>query len=262
MTSILERQVAVISGGLGDIGRAIAMALAAAGADVAICDLAEGDAAAELLADIAATGRRGRYDRVDVADAAQVRQWLDQVERSLGTPTLIIPNAAVVKATPLLELQPDYWRKELAVNLDGVFHLANGGATRLVERGLPGCLVFIGSWAAEHVHLQIPTYCVAKAGIRMLAKCMAAELAPRGIRVNELAPGFVSAGLDSKMTNADPEARERHRRMVPTGELIEPAEVARQVVHLCDPNNRHLTGAVLVMDGGLSLFGSGVINPR
>jgi NAD(P)-dependent dehydrogenase (short-subunit alcohol dehydrogenase family) len=89
----------------------------------------------------------------------------------------------------------------------------------------------------------------------MLMKCMAAELAPQGILVNELAPGFVDAGLGMKMITERPESREALAARVPIGRLIDPQEVAWEVVHLCDPENRHMTGATVLMDGGLSLYG-------
>ena len=124
---------------------------------------------------------------------------------------------------------------------------------RLLEHKRPGRIVFIGSWAAHAAHNAIPAYCVAKAGLRMLCKCMALEFAPHGILVNEVAPGYVNAGLSAQGWAQNPDAREAARQRVPIQELIEPQEVALQVAHLCEPANRHMTGSVLLMDGGLSL---------
>jgi len=87
----------------------------------------------------------------------------------------------------------------------------------------------------------------------MLCQCMALSLAPHDILVNEVAPGYVNAGLSGRMFDADPDLRARSIQKVPVGRLIEPDEVARQVAHLCDPGNRHITGSLLLMDGGLSL---------
>ena len=256
MGAKLQGQVAVVSGGLGDIGRAISLELARCGADVAICDLHRSAEAQPLLSNISALERRGLYGQVDVTNDRQVSDWLDVVHTELGLPTLVIPNAAIVTVMPILSVDAVTWRRELSVNLDGTFFLAAAAARKLVSHVSPGRIVFVGSWAADHVHLQIPTYCVAKAGLRMLVKCMAAELASRAILVNEVAPGFVDAGLAARFMETDPLERERSQRQVPTGMLIEPIDVARQVVHLCDPENRHITGATVLMDGGLSLFGS------
>lgn len=248
----LQGHTAVISGGLGDIGAAIARELAAHGADVAVCDL-DASASDALRRDIEQLGRRYRFDRVDVSDAAAVDRWVGSLEADLGLPTLIIPNAAIVELTPFGKLDAAYWRKELAVNLDGAFNLAHSATSRLLAKNMPGRVVFIGSWAADTVHTDIPTYCVAKAGVRALARCMAAAFAPAGILVNEVAPGYVDAGLASRFMIEDSTLRERSRREVPIGLLIEPREVARQVLNLCDPKNRHMTGSTVLMDGGLSL---------
>jgi glucose 1-dehydrogenase len=252
MSSELAGQSAVISGGLGDIGRAIALELASHGADIAVCDLnaALSDA---LRQRIEGLGRRYRFDRVDVSDAQAVSAWIADLESRFVLPTLIIPNAAIVDERPFSKLDAQWWRKELSVNLDGAFNVAHAATSRLIAKGLPGRVVFVGSWAADTVHTQIPTYCVAKAAVRMLARCMAGAFASAGILVNEVAPGYVDAGLANKWVEADPTVRENSRREVPIGALIEPEEVARQVWHLCDPRNRHMTGTTLLMDGGLTL---------
>ncbi len=255
--SPLEGQVAIISGGAGDIGRAIAIELARRGADIAVGDIVDAQQAHALLTQIRALRRRARYDCVDVSDAAAVAAWVDAVEQELGVPTLIIPNAAVVALARFPELTPQIWQRELAVNLNGAFHLAHAAAMHLVQRGKPGRVVFVGSWAAHVVHTTIPAYCVSKAGMRMLCRCMAAELAQHGILVNEIAPGYVDAGLSGRIFDQTPGLRERSREAVPVKALIEPHEVAEQVAYLCDPANRHITGSTLLMDGGLSLFGMG-----
>jgi NAD(P)-dependent dehydrogenase (short-subunit alcohol dehydrogenase family) len=136
--------------------------------------------------------------------------------------------------------------------------MAQAAALRLVEQKREGRIVFTGSWAAHAPHPHIPAYSVAKAGLRMLCKCMALDLAPHGILVNEVAPGYVNAGLSAAVWQQQPERRQQASARVPVQRLIEPEEVALQVAHLCEPANRHTTGSVLLMDGGLSLLtGSG-----
>jgi NAD(P)-dependent dehydrogenase (short-subunit alcohol dehydrogenase family) len=257
MPKSLEGQVGIISGGLGDIGRAVALEFARRGADVAIGDVLDEKDAKPALRRIKALRRNCRYDRVDVRDADAVYQWVRDVEADLGLPTLIVPNAAVVNLTNILELTPKVWREELSVNLDGAFYLAQAATQRLLKKKKAGRVVFVGSWAAHAVHKHIPTYCVSKAGMRMLCQCMAAELAPHGICVNEVAPGYVDAGLSGRFFKADPELKRQSRARVPNQQLIDPEEVARQIAYLCEPESRHYVGAALVMDGGLSLFGSG-----
>lgn len=250
----LSGQTALISGGIGDIGRAIARELAVQGADIALCDLCPASDAEPFLAELRALGRRARYSAVDVSDASAVQQWVRDIESTLGVPTLIIPNAAQVTQADVRQLTAEQWSRELRVNLDGAFHLAQAGALRLVEHRKPGRIVFIGSWAAHRVHAHIPAYCVAKAGLRMLCQCMAAEFAAHGILVNEVAPGIVDAGLSGRIMDGTPALRDSARQLTPVKELVQPADVARSVAFLCDPANRQMTGSVLLQDGGMSLL--------
>ena len=242
--------VAVITGGLGGIGSAIAVELARRGADIAVCDLQTRHADA-LKAAVAAEKRRCRVDELDVTDPAAVQAWLTAVGGDLGLPTWIIPNAATANAGGLSELEPRQWRRELAVNLDSAMYVAAFAARALIAAQSAGRIVFVGSWAATQVHPAIPTYCVAKAGLRMLMRCMALEYAPHGILVNEVAPGYVNAGLGA----VGPEEAAVLNREVPIGVMATAEDVALQVAHLCDPRNRHMTGTTLLMDGGLSLHG-------
>jgi len=249
----LKDQVAIISGALGDIGRAIALELAARGADVALGDIREPGDAESLIKSLHDRGVRARYDRTDVADSTQVANWFAEVANDLGVATLIVPNAARVTLAGIRDVTPDQWSREIQVNLNGAFFMAQAGAARLIEAKKAGRIVFIGSWAAHAPHPHIPAYCVAKAGMRMLCKCMALELAPHNILVNEVAPGYVDAGLSAQVWAKNPGAKERAATRVPTGQLIDAREVAVQVAHLCDAENRHMTGSTILMDGGLSL---------
>jgi len=250
---VLRGQVAVISGGLGDIGRAIAYELAGLGAHIALCDLVPEASAVSFLAELQALGVEARYGRVDVAEPSAVRAWIAEVEERIGTPTLIVPNAAIVTVKPPLELSAEDWSRELRVNLDGSFHLAQICAQRMVQRKLPGRIVFMGSWVGYAPDTSTLAYCVSKAGLRMLMKVLALELAPHGILVNEVAPGYVDAGLSGRFFEKNPALRVAARQRVPVRELVMPADVARQVAQLCVPANKHVTGSVLLMDGGLSL---------
>lgn len=249
----LSGQVAIISGGLGDIGRACAIELARRGADVAVGDRADNRRAEPLSAEIIGLGRRFDFALVDVADADAVGAWVSSVETKLGPPTIAVLSAAIVEMVPLPQLTPEVWQRHLDVNLTGCFHVAHAVARRLVERNLHGRIVFIGSWAGHTAHAHIPAYCVAKAGLRMLCKCMALEYAPHHILVNEVAPGVVNAGLSRSLFDKDPALTRRAVAGVPIRELMEAQEVALHVAHLCDPRNRNMTGSVLLCDGGLSL---------
>jgi NAD(P)-dependent dehydrogenase (short-subunit alcohol dehydrogenase family) len=243
---LLSNQVAVISGGLGDIGRATARALQAEGAGVALSDLQPAAAARRLMPDF-------HYTRVDVTAPAAIERWLAKVENDLGVASLVICNAAIVELGSALETSPESWRRTLDVNLSGAYFLAQSAARTLLKRRMTGRIVMVGSWAAHVPHARITTYSVAKAGLRMAMKCLAIELAPHGILVNEIAPGKVDAGLTAQLLAKDPARRRRVRGTIPLGKLLEADDVAAGIVQLCRPDNRHMTGSVLLIDGGLSL---------
>jgi NAD(P)-dependent dehydrogenase (short-subunit alcohol dehydrogenase family) len=249
----LKGQVAIISGGLGDIGFAIAQLLASRGADIAIGDRRPTADAEPRLAELTSLGRRANYHQLDVAVATEVNAWVERVSTSFGPPTLVIVNAAIVDPSPVCEITPEQWHRHLDINLSGAFFLAQACANKLRALDRPGRIVFVGSWAADAPHVNLAAYCVAKAGLRMLCRTMALELAPNRILVNEIAPGYVDAGLTAEIWAKHPAKREEGRQDVPTHELITANQVALQVGHLCDPTNRHMTGSTILMDGGLSL---------
>jgi len=254
MEQLFRNETLIISGGLGDIGKAIVREFARNGANVALCDLHPPPLADDFLKELDANGIHSMYDQVDIVDAEAVKSWVAKVENVLSTPGIIIANAAVVTFSSVCGITPAQWSNELRVNLDGAFHLTQSATARLVAQGLPGRVVFIGSWAAHSVHPSIPAYCVSKAGLRMLCKCMALELAQHRILVNEIAPGYVDAGLSGRSFEKDLVMKESARQKVPVKELISAYEVAHQVISLCHPLNKHMTGSTVLMDGGLSLL--------
>ncbi|MBI5396212.1 MAG: SDR family oxidoreductase [Verrucomicrobia bacterium] len=244
-TTFPTQPVAAISGGLGDIGFAAAHALKKTGCRVALGDLRD-------------AGRdTGGFHvhHVDVASEASVQAWFGAVEAAFGEPaSIIVVNAGIACTGSAMSATLDDWNRTLSVNLTGAWLTARAGARRLIEKQMPGRIVFVGSWAAHAPHVELAAYCAAKAGVRMLAQCLALELAGKGILVNEVAPGFVNAGLSGQFFRKDPALAARSSAAVPLGQLIEPGEVAAAIAYLCSPAHRNLTGSTLLLDGGLSLL--------
>lgn len=251
----LASPLVALSGGLGDIGAAIVRCLAEAGADVAIADLADPEQAASLIAEVEALGRRCFYKPLDVTDSTATGVWFDSIFAHFGrTPNIIIANAAIVTLKPYAELSDAEWFREINVNLNGAYYFANTGTQRLVKAAQPARVVFLGSWAAHAPHRSLPAYSVAKAGLRMLNQTMALELAVHGILVNEIAPGYVDAGLSGRIFAENPAIRDRATASVPIQKLISASDVASQVLYLCSDYAAHITGSTILQDGGLSLM--------
>lgn len=254
MDKLFKDKTVLISGGLGDIGRAIAIAFAQQGANIAIGDILPSEKAAAVIAELKQFEGQYSYSVVDIADASEVKKWVDEVEANIGIASLIIANAATVTLAGIHEISPEQWSRELNVNLNGAFNISQIATARLLHHQQAGRVVFIGSWAAHKPHTHIPAYCVSKAGVRMLCQCLALELAPHQILVNEIALGYVDAGLSASVWKQNPGTETAARNQVPIKKIISPQQVAWQVVNLCHPANEQMTGSTILMDGGLSLL--------
>lgn len=238
-----------ITGAAGDLGSAMAVELARRGARVAMIDLLpERDAAARIEA-VAEAGEC-TYQQADVTDRRAIERALSAVDPL----DVAIGNAGIVDPAPVLEVTADQWQAHLDVNLTGCFNLGQSAARLMVERKRPGLVLFTGSWVGEIPWPEIGPYSVSKAGVRMLARSMARELAVHGIRVNVIAPGIVFAGMARRQYETDPAYARRASVVVPLGELGTTQQIAQATAFLCSPDAAYMTGSVLLIDGGASLF--------
>jgi glucose 1-dehydrogenase len=240
-----DDQVAAVTGSRGAIGAAIAAHLKALGAKVSGGDLA-------------ASSPDG-IPVVDVTSAASIEAWLDEIELRLGPLTIGIVCAGISRPGRLIDTSDGDWNEVVAVNLTGAYYTARAMIRRMLANRIKGRLVFVGSWAAHAPHPHIGAYSATKAGLRALCQTLALDHAADGILVNEVAPGIVDAGLSHELFRRDPGLEQRTRGAIPTGQVIGPGDVARDVVFLASPDNRHTTGTCLVSDGGLSI--SSRMNP-
>ena len=250
-----QKKVALVSGGLGDIGQAITRLLAQQGLRVAISDLAPEEEAMDRLSDLRKGGGEISYCQVDITSESAVAEWIDRVEEEWGTPQVVVPNAGIVVAGSLTDdaFTADKIRSQMEVNFWGTYYLAVAAAKKLKAKGLPGRITLIGSWAAERANARISAYCISKAAVRMLCKTLALELANDDILVNEIAPGIVRGGLSKKNQEKDPQLLQTHLRSIPTHKLVSVEEIAKHVWHLSSFEEFSVTGTTVVVDGGLSL---------
>lgn len=248
----LDNRVVLITGGCGDIGRATVAAFLREGAVVVATDtLGSGEARATLDAGglFAAD-----YHCCDVRDRAAVADVIAKVVAGRGRLDVVVANAGITRSTPILEVSPQEWSEVLDVNLSGAYHVAQEGARAMVRAGTPGVLLFTGSWVGEVPSRGLLPYCVSKAGVQMLARCMALELAPRGIRANVVAPGVLDAGVSARIFREFPERRAPFQQMIPMGRLGTADQVAQALVFLASDAAAYITGSTLLVDGGASLF--------
>lgn len=249
-----QERIVLVTGGLGDIGKAIAQKFAQAGYFVIIHDLAEPERAEQEIAQWQIPLGQWLYGCVDSRERGQIQEAFDLMEERNHLPSTVIVNAGVVAPVSFLEMAPEQWSFHLDVNLTGAFHVAQETSQRWIAKGVGGTLLFTSTWVQDVPQSGISAYCVSKSGLKMLAKAMALELGTYGIRVNLVAPGIVDAGLSARLFRegrADPNAFTPH---IPLGTLQTSEEVADVFWLLAQPEASYITGATLVADGGMSLF--------
>jgi NAD(P)-dependent dehydrogenase (short-subunit alcohol dehydrogenase family) len=238
-----------ITGGAGDIGLAMAVEIASRGAHVSVIDCVPEPIADLRLASVAAVGSYS-YHAADVTDRAAV----DEALAAIDPLDVAIGNAGIVLPAPFLEVSAEQWQQQLDVNLTGCFNVGQAAARIMVERRRPGKIIFTGSWVGEIPWPEIAAYSVTKAGIRMLARSMARELAQHSIRVNVVAPGIVFAGMARQQYETDPQYARRASTAIPLGEFGTAEQVGKAAAFLCSRDSDYMTGSVLLVDGGASLF--------
>jgi len=247
-------EIALITGACGDIGRALVSEMASAGVKrFGLCDLAASEQAEKHFAELRRHGAEILYRQADVSDADAVNRFVGETAAAYGGIDLCIGNAGIVVRGSLLGLPVDAWRRTLDVNLTGCFLTAQAAARVMRDTGRGGHIVLLSSWTQDVPRQNIGAYCVSKAALKMLAKCLALELGQHEIRVNLVAPGYVDAGLTGQNLKENPDRRSGMEASIPLGRLISAAELARTVRLFCSGDAAYMTGATLLIDGGSSL---------
>ncbi len=247
----LEGQVALVTGGSRSIGRAIALAFAREGADVAVNYLTHAEAARSAVQEIESLGRRGLAVRADTSQRDQVHAMVEEVTTHLGPIDILVNNAGVQKRVFFLDLAEADWDWMLNVNLKGCYLVGQAVATRMKARGC-GKIINVSSVAAGGPAPRMTAYCVSKAGVAMLTKCMALELAPHGIRVNALAPGLTRTDINRKDLEDEAFLKARLAR-IPLGQVMGPEDLVGAAIFLASADSDMATGITLQVDGGAAI---------
>lgn len=242
--------LAVVTGGAGDIGRAISLELSASGFEVVIADFIETSMGNEIARSVSReSGRPVTYTRCDQTKPEDVTGLFEGRENL----SLLVASAGTVIAQPFLTIDLDAWRKQIDVNLTGSFIVAQKASQLMAASNTRGHVIFISSWVAKNPWPEIAAYTASKAGLDQLMRQMALELAPLGIRANAVAPGIVLAGLAKGQLETEPEYARRVENAIPLGSLQTAEDIASAVAFLASPGASTMTGSVITVDAGCSL---------
>jgi glucose 1-dehydrogenase len=256
----LAGQKALVTGANSGIGKAVAMAMADAGAAIAVNYVVGEEDARAVVDGINAAGGRALATRADVSNEQQVEAMFDQALASFGTLDIVVANAGLQRDAAFEEMSLQQWSTVLNVNLTGQFLCARAGVREFLRRGpRPDVSRALGKIICmSSVHEVIPwaghaNYAASKGGVMMLMKTIAQELAPRGIRVNGLAPGATRTPINTAAWST-PEAYETLMRLVPYKRIGEPEDIARAAVWLASDDSDYINGVTLFVDGGMTLY--------
>lgn len=244
---MLKDKVALVTGGSRGIGRAIALALAEAGTDVAVNYSGNEAKALEVVAEIEKLGRRGIAVRANVANGEEVEQMVSQVLDTFGKLDILVNNAGITRDNLIMRMKEEDWDQVIDTNLKGVFQCIKA-VTRPMMKQRSGRIINISSVVGVAGNAGQANYVAAKAGVIGLTKTTAKELASRGITVNAIAPGFIETDMTDVLGD---NIREELMKAIPLARLGKPEDVARAVRFLASSDAEYITGQVIHVDGGM-----------
>lgn len=257
---VLQDQPALVTGANSGIGKAVALGLARAGADIVVNYVTDAAAAEEVAHAVEALGRRAIAVKADVSREEEVTRMFAVALEVLGSLHIVVPNAGLQRDAPFERMTLDQWNTVIGVNLTGQFLCAREAVREFSRRGVDrkvsvaaGKIICMSS-----VHQQIPwaghaNYAASKGGVDMMMRSLAQEVAPRRIRVNAIAPGAVRTPINTTAWDT-PEAYADLMTLVPYKRIGEPDDIARAAVWLASDASDYVTGATLFVDGGMSLY--------
>ncbi|MCE4947590.1 SDR family oxidoreductase [Streptomyces sp. VTCC 41912] len=259
-TQLLKGQKALVTGGNSGIGKATAIGLGRAGADVVVNYVAGREAAEQVVEEISGFGVRAAAYEADVSQEDQVVAMTQRMVEEFGTVDILVANAGLQRDAPFTKMTTAQWQKVLDVNLTGQFLCAREATKEFLRRGVvpevsraAGKIICMSS-----VHQLIPwaghvNYAASKGGVQMMMTTLAQELAPRRIRVNAVAPGAIRTPINRSAWDT-PDAEQDLLQLIPYGRVGDPEDIAHAVVGLASDLMDYVVGTTLYVDGGMTLF--------
>ncbi|MFI6526475.1 SDR family NAD(P)-dependent oxidoreductase [Streptomyces uncialis] len=248
----LAGRTALVTGAARGLGRAFAVGLAEAGADLVLVDLPDAPGLAQTEAAVRAHGRRAHVHTQDLARTGELSALADRVRADLGGPLhILVNNAGTAALERYNTITPESWQRVMRVNVDAVFFLSQRIAEHMVADGVPGRIITVTSKNALVAEAGLAHYNASKAAAQLLTETLAVELAPHGITANTLAPGMVETPIDGEFPFDREEFEAAYRARIPLGRYADPDECVGALLLLASDAGAYLTGTRLVVDGGV-----------
>ena len=242
---LLQGKTALITGAARGIGKAIALRFAAEGANIAFTDLAVNE---ETQAEIEALGVKAKSYASNAADFAQTEEVVKQVKEEFGSIDILVNNAGITKDGLMLRMSEQQWDAVIAVNLKSAFNFIHA-CVPIMMRQRKGSIINMASVVGVHGNAGQSNYAASKAGLIALAKSIAQEMGPKGIRANAIAPGFIETAMTAALSD---EVREEWKKKIPLRRGGQVEDIANTALYLASDLSSYVSGQVIQVDGGMN----------
>lgn len=254
MPNRLQDRIAVVTGSDSGIGRATAIEFAKEGADVAVTYHTDEEGAEGTKQAVEEHGQRAFVSQLDQSDPEDVRRLFDEVNETLGRPTILVNNAGIdASGVPVKDMDDETWDRAMKVNLYGPFYCSREFLQGMEDTDERGDIINISSIHEDVPRAGAADYDVAKGGLRGLTRTLALELATENVHANSIAPGMVLTPFNQPALD-DPEVREKQEQSIPVKRAAEPEEIAPAAVFLASPEADYIQGETLTVDGALQHY--------